>query len=177
MRPGAPFLLGVNGAQGTGKSTLADYLKLALESSSDINVAVLSIDDFYLTKAERTRLAAEVHPLLETRGVPGTHDTAMIAATLDALRDAGRRRDLFPAAIRQGIRRPCAASRLAHGHGTDRAHHPRGLVRRQPCRGRRPKRTAQCAGNRTRPPTAPGAATSMNGSRPTMPRYSQNSMR
>ena len=83
---GAPFLLGINGAQGTGKSTLADFLKLALESGGQRSVAVLSIDDFYLTKAERENLGREKHELLATRGVPGTHDVAMLKATLDALR-------------------------------------------------------------------------------------------
>ena len=48
--------------------------------------AVMSIDDFYLTKAERENLGREKHELLATRGVPGTHDVAMLKATLDALR-------------------------------------------------------------------------------------------
>lgn len=80
------MLLGINGAQGTGKSTLADFLKLALETQRGWRVAVLSIDDFYLTKAERAALAAQVHPLLKTRGVPGTHDTDMLSGYLDDLR-------------------------------------------------------------------------------------------
>lgn len=42
-----PLLVGINGAQGTGKSTLADFLKLATKSMFDWNIAVLSIDDFY----------------------------------------------------------------------------------------------------------------------------------
>ncbi len=80
------LLLGVNGAQGTGKSTLADFLRIAAESMFDWNVAVLSIDDFYCTKAERLRLARDVHPLLVTRGVPGTHDTDMLSRYLEQLR-------------------------------------------------------------------------------------------
>lgn len=83
------MLLGINGAQGTGKSTLADFLKLVLESSYEWKVAVLSIDDFYLTKAERHELAQTVHPLFETRGVPGTHDVAMLNECLDRLRSLG----------------------------------------------------------------------------------------
>ena len=46
----------------------------------------LSLDDFYLTKDARQRLAREVHPLLATRGPPGTHDVGMAGATIDALR-------------------------------------------------------------------------------------------
>ena len=38
----------------------------------------MSIDDFYLTRAERLEMADAIHPLFKTRGVPGTHDIAMI---------------------------------------------------------------------------------------------------
>lgn len=77
--------MGINGAQGTGKSTLASFLKVATKSMFDWNVAVISIDDFYCTKAERSQLARDVHPLLATRGVPGTHDTGMLAQCLKQL--------------------------------------------------------------------------------------------
>lgn len=84
-----PFLLGVNGAQGTGKSTLADfiaeYFMSNLNESGLINVAVLSIDDFYLTKADREDLSEKVHPLLKTRGVPGTHDLDLAFDVMDKL--------------------------------------------------------------------------------------------
>lgn len=85
----APLLLGINGAQGTGKSTLADFLRLATASMFNWHVAVLSIDDFYFTHAERQTLAEKIHPLLLTRGVPGTHDTCMLTDCLDKLRRAG----------------------------------------------------------------------------------------
>ena len=68
-----PLLVGINGAQGTGKSTLAGLLAAVLEAEQ-FTVATLSIDDFYLSKARRQQLANEVHPLLASRGVPGTHD-------------------------------------------------------------------------------------------------------
>ena len=84
--PGRTFFLGINGAQGTGKSTLAAYLQLVHEQGYDWRVAVLSIDDFYLTKSERTRLAEETHPLLATRGVPGTHDLQMLTDCIERLR-------------------------------------------------------------------------------------------
>lgn len=86
QKPGGVLFVGVNGAQGTGKSTLADYLRLALESAAGWRVAVLSIDDFYLTKLERQRLAEQIHPLLATRGVPGTHNMQMLASTIEQLR-------------------------------------------------------------------------------------------
>lgn len=82
---GRPVVAGLCGSQGSGKSTMVDFLKVLLQARG-LTVAVLSLDDLYLTLAERKRLAAEVHPLLRTRGVPGTHDTALGMALLDALR-------------------------------------------------------------------------------------------
>jgi D-glycerate 3-kinase len=88
-----PLLVGLNGAQGSGKSTLAAHLQRLLAGSHGLRMAVLSLDDFYLPREERGRLAAAVHPLLATRGVPGTHDLALAQRTLDrllALRDGER---------------------------------------------------------------------------------------
>ena len=82
---GQAMLLGINGAQGTGKSTLADFLALELREQHRWRVAVLSIDDFYLTHDERRELAAQVHPLLATRGVPGTHDVEMMSECIERL--------------------------------------------------------------------------------------------
>ncbi len=82
-----PLLVGVNGAQGSGKSTLCAFLHLILTEAYAYKVAVFSIDDIYLTHAERERLGREIHPLLVTRGVPGTHDVALGQQTLDKLID------------------------------------------------------------------------------------------
>ena len=79
------LLLGINGAQGTGKSTLAAFLATAAAGLHGWRPAVLSIDDFYLTRSEREALAENVHPLFATRGVPGTHDTALMTRTLERL--------------------------------------------------------------------------------------------
>lgn len=81
----APFVLGINGAQGTGKSTMCSFLKLVLEGLYDKRCIVLSLDDFYLTLAQRKRLSLDQHPLLKTRGVPGTHDVALAIAVVTAL--------------------------------------------------------------------------------------------
>lgn len=80
-----PLLVGVNGAQGAGKSTLCELLRVVLDTGLGLRVAVLSIDDVYLTHAERQALAREVHPLLAVRGVPGTHDVALAMTLLDRL--------------------------------------------------------------------------------------------
>lgn len=78
------FVLGISGAQGSGKSTLVAELGQRL-GAEGLKVATLSLDDLYRTKAERQALAREVHPLLATRGVPGTHDVALGLTTIDAL--------------------------------------------------------------------------------------------
>ncbi|MEP6938989.1 MAG: kinase [Rudaea sp.] len=77
-------LIGLSGLQGSGKSTLAAQLVQRL-TLVGIPALALSLDDFYLGRRERARLARSVHPLLATRGVPGTHDLALLGRTLAAL--------------------------------------------------------------------------------------------
>jgi len=81
---GSPILVGLAGAQGSGKTTMAARLAQRLEDAG-LRTGILALDDFYRTRAERADLARTVHPLLATRGVPGTHDLALIADTVDAL--------------------------------------------------------------------------------------------
>ena len=81
--------LGISGGQGSGKSTMTALLRVILERGFGLVVAALSLDDLYLTRAERERLAGAVHPLLITRGVPGTHDVALGVRVIEALRRAG----------------------------------------------------------------------------------------
>ncbi len=81
-----PLIVGVNGSQGSGKSTLCGMLEVLLREEHGLNAATLSLDDLYLTRRERAALAATVHPLLATRGVPGTHDVALGEAVLKAVR-------------------------------------------------------------------------------------------
>lgn len=83
----SPVVIGINGTQGSGKSTLADYLCTMLEGRK-LNTVSLSLDDFYMTRAERQALASEIHPLFKTRGVPGTHDIALALNTIDNLADS-----------------------------------------------------------------------------------------
>jgi len=79
---------GICGAQGSGKTTLAHALEAAL-ADQGIWALTLSLDDFYLPKAERLLLVQDIHPLCATRGVPGTHDMRLFADTLAALAAAG----------------------------------------------------------------------------------------
>jgi len=69
-------VIGICGPQGSGKTTAAEFLQLLLNDTG-LRTARFSIDDLYLTRAERAMLARDVHPLLQTRGPPGTHDVAM----------------------------------------------------------------------------------------------------
>ena len=85
-RDSSPFFVGLNGSQGSGKSTLADFIKIYLESQCQLSVAVISLDDFYLSQQKRNDLANTVHPLLASRGVPGTHDTQLLMSTLTELK-------------------------------------------------------------------------------------------
>lgn len=78
------FVVGLCGPQGSGKSTMVRVLARLLEARG-LRVAVLSLDDIYLTRAERAVLAREVHPLLATRGPAGTHDVDLGCAVIDAL--------------------------------------------------------------------------------------------
>lgn len=78
-----PPLIAVVGAQGSGKTTLA-------RAAADRFGAVqISIDDVYLTRAEREAMAREVHPLFLTRGPPGTHDLGLLQDLIDRLSGAG----------------------------------------------------------------------------------------
>lgn len=79
-------ILGIQGTQGSGKSTLAQLLQSQLQSQG-LTVAILSLDDLYLGKQARQQLAQQVHPLLSTRGVPGTHDLELGESALDWIRN------------------------------------------------------------------------------------------
>lgn len=81
-----PLVVGINGAQGTGKSTLAKAVAIMLENQYHLKTTTLSLDDFYLSRQARQQLGNSIHPLLSTRGVPGTHDISQALTTLQQLR-------------------------------------------------------------------------------------------
>lgn len=83
-----PLVIGINGAQGAGKSTLFNLLEVTLSEGFGLRVVGFSIDDLYKTRAKRAALAEKVHPLLQTRGVPGTHDVELGIEILDSLLNA-----------------------------------------------------------------------------------------
>ena len=73
-----PYLIGLSGGQGTGKTTISSILKIILTKYFRLNVFKISIDDLYKTRKDRISLSKKIHPLLKTRGVPGTHDIKMM---------------------------------------------------------------------------------------------------
>ena len=73
-----PYFVGLAGGQGTGKTTISSLIKIILTKFFKLKVFRISIDDFYKTRKERISLSKRVHPMLLTRGVPGTHDIKMM---------------------------------------------------------------------------------------------------
>ena len=85
-----PYLLGISGLQGSGKSTLAREVKTQAEARG-WPTEVLALDDFYYSRSDREALAHQVHPLLRTRGVPGTHEIELLMSVLAALPHASEK--------------------------------------------------------------------------------------
>lgn len=92
-RSNRPALVAVSGPQGSGKSTVC----WMLEAANRGRFAHFSLDDVYLTHAERQALARDVHPLCSTRGPPGTHDLKLADDLINALEDpSGKQRVALP---------------------------------------------------------------------------------
>jgi D-glycerate 3-kinase len=73
-----PLMIGLAGGQGSGKTTISSILTLILQKYFKLKVFKVSIDDFYKTRKDRKLLSKNKHPLLMTRGVPGTHDVDLM---------------------------------------------------------------------------------------------------
>ena len=84
-KPKSPQIFGINGCQGSGKTTLASFICEYISAELDIQTITLSMDDFYLTRSERRSLAKRIHRLLLVRGVPGTHDVDLALSTINSL--------------------------------------------------------------------------------------------
>ena len=83
LSSGSTRVIGVSGPQGSGKSTACRQLQEQLGDAC----AVLSLDDFYLPKADRIRLSQQCSPLFEVRGPPGTHSITLLRETLERLKN------------------------------------------------------------------------------------------
>jgi len=75
------IIQGILGLQGTGKTTLANMLRLLLNQLG-YHTVTLSIDDLYKTYAERQQLQQQDSRLI-WRGPPGTHDVELGQELLD----------------------------------------------------------------------------------------------
>ncbi|KAL7941457.1 P-loop containing nucleoside triphosphate hydrolase protein [Trichoderma barbatum] len=82
----SPLVVGLNGMQGVGKTTLVASLAENLNRDG-ISTVVLSMDDFYLTHEEQVKLAEENpdNALFQHRGQPGTHDVKLAISVLASL--------------------------------------------------------------------------------------------
>lgn len=82
-----PLIIGLQAPQGAGKTTLVNALLQALPGKG-LQGAGVSVDDFYLTRADQLALASAHpgNPYLEHRGYPGTHDVPLGERTLRALK-------------------------------------------------------------------------------------------
>lgn len=68
-----PFIIGLNGVQGAGKTTLVSALAQTLKEKEGLETLVLSIDDLYLKREDQVKLAKEQegNALVQYRGEPG----------------------------------------------------------------------------------------------------------
>ncbi|KAF5873179.1 putative p-type copper atpase protein [Botrytis fragariae] len=82
-----PFLLALSGLQGSGKSTYASQLALALEHEHQFRVIVCSLDDFYHDHETLVKIKNRNRDngLLQVRGQPGTHDEELVSKFFQSL--------------------------------------------------------------------------------------------
>ena len=83
-----PLVIGISGPQGSGKTTLVNYIVKQLSFPPlSLRVVSFSIDDIYLTHDELLALGQKNpgNKLLQHRGLPGTHDVVLGIETLESL--------------------------------------------------------------------------------------------
>jgi D-glycerate 3-kinase len=89
-------IIGLTGGQGSGKSTISNILKIILKVNFNLKTVIFSIDDFYKTLEERKKMSLKISPLFLVRGVPGTHDTALLLNCLKQLKSIKFKKFLIP---------------------------------------------------------------------------------
>ena len=73
----------ISGSQGCGKTTLLKLINRNFKNFYKIDPLCISLDDYYLTKIQRIKISKTIHPLLITRGVPGTHSIKKLFETIN----------------------------------------------------------------------------------------------
>ena len=96
IRNKKPYFVGLAGGQGTGKTTVSSLVKIILENYFKLKVFKISIDDFYKTRKERNSLSKRIHPMLMTRGVPGTHDINMMLSFFKKTKNKNFKKMILP---------------------------------------------------------------------------------
>ena len=89
-------VIGLTGAQGTGKSTISNIIKIILKEAYKLETVIFSIDDFYKTLNERKKMSKKINSLFITRGVPGTHDTKKLFACIKNLKNKNFKKTIIP---------------------------------------------------------------------------------
>ena len=89
-------IIGLTGGQGSGKSTISQIFKIILKEGFNLNTVIFSIDDFYKTLQERKDMSKKINPLFLTRGVPGTHNTALLLKCLNNFKSKHFKKILIP---------------------------------------------------------------------------------
>ena len=104
-QPGKTVIIGIQGGQGTGKTTLVNLLQEILNKEG-YKVISFSIDDFYTTWKNRKELAKKYphNPFYQIpRGMPGTHRIELLKKVLQELK-AGKETEipLFDKSLHNG---------------------------------------------------------------------------
>ncbi|PMD47265.1 putative uridine/cytidine kinase [Hyaloscypha variabilis F] len=124
--PTKPFIIGLNGVQGAGKTTLVSTLCSLLSAPPySLPVLVCSIDDLYLTHDDQVALAQShrENPLVQHRGEPGTHDMVLARELFSALREGRETRVPVydkSAFNGQGDRTPSSSWETVNGPGQEK---------------------------------------------------------
>jgi D-glycerate 3-kinase len=95
-KKGKTLFIGLSAGQGSGKTTVAAILKIILKFFFKKNICVISMDDFYKTLNDRSKMANQKHPLFKTRGVPGTHDINLIKNFFIAIKKKNFKKTKLP---------------------------------------------------------------------------------
>ena len=83
IRASRPRVFAISGPVGAGKSTVAGAVVRSL-AKVGIRAVALSLDDFYLSRAERERRG------IAWRAAPGSHDLDLMVETLAAIQDGAQ---------------------------------------------------------------------------------------
>ena len=81
------IIIGIQGGQGTGKTTIVNFIRDILKKL-EYQVESFSIDDFYLIYKEREKLGEKYkdNPFYQIRGMPGTHRVKFLLDTLKKIK-------------------------------------------------------------------------------------------